>query len=393
MAKRVGASALGVMLFVACCAAGAQQTNVAWEPDFRFAGTFFPSYAIATAGRDARGPVDRDDAAGFIDSGELGVRVKQAPPGARLKVEVTIPQLEARGEIESSAPADGKAKVLVPRLSLDESKLVHLSQPENADAVFRVFVNGDLVGEKREPLRIRAINDAPLTACSAAGSCHDYSPLVAAFVNEDNPSIDAVLRAALNVPAMPVKTWTGTQLGEQEVLRQVWALWYLFQRSRMTYSSITTVSEEGGGIASQTVRPLSQSLRTQQANCVDGTVLFASILRKIGIEPTIVLVPGHAFLGFTVDGTGSRMAYLETTMLNDAENPFAQRGPSKLGVALARATGTDLRIKQSQTSFDHALQQGQREFAEAAPNFGKQRGYALVRVKAARAAGILPLPL
>ena len=36
-------------------------------------------------------------------------------------------------------------------------------------------------------------------------------------------------------------------------------------------------------------RFLEQSIRNTQANCVDGTVLFASVLYKLGISPVLVL--------------------------------------------------------------------------------------------------------
>lgn len=367
--------------------------NVRWEPEFRFPGTLFPSFAISAAGKDEKGPVDTPQAYGYLGSGELGVKVLQAPAGARLKVQVEVPDIGASGEIEAPAPAEGKVKFILPRMTWVQSKLTSLLQPVSSEAVFRVFVDGTLVSEERRPLRIRAITDAPLRSCRTPQQCSDYSPYMAAFVNENHPAIDNVLRAALDIPAMPVKQWIGTQGTEEQVLRQVWAIWYLFQRNKVTYSSITTVSDTRQDLFSQTIRPLSMTLRTQQANCIDGTALFASILRKIGIEPIIVLVPGHAFLGFYTDAQQAKPVYLETTMLNDANNPFNQRGPSKLGTGLAKAMGTDVHMDRSWQSFVEALNEGQRKFAAAAPNFGKQPGFMLVPVAKARQAGILPLPL
>jgi hypothetical protein len=173
----------------------------------------------------------------------------------------------------------------------------------------------------------------------------------------------------------------------------VWAIWYLLQRSKVTYSSITTVSDTREDLVSQAVRPLSQTLRTQQANCIDGTVLFASILRKIGIEPMIVLIPGHAFLGFYTDAQHTRKAFLETTMLNDANNPFYQRGPTSTGSALASTLGIDMHMEKSWNSFLQATRSGQQTYAKAALQMGKQPGYREVPIEKARQSGILPLPL
>ncbi len=373
--------------------ARAQQQDIKWEPEFRFPGTLFPAFAVSLATRDEKGPIDTPQAYGYLGSGELGVKVTQAPAGARIKVQIEVPELGAAGDIEAAAPADGGTKVILPRLSWQQSKLMALSQPMNSEVVFRVFVDGTQVGEQRRPVRIRAINDAPLRTCKNTQQCTDYSPVMAAFVNEDHPVIDSVLRAALDIPAMPVKQWIGTQGTENDVLRQVWAIWYLFQRHKVTYSSITTTSDVRTDLFSQTIRPLSQALRTQQANCIDGTALFASILRKIGIEPTIVLVPGHAFLGFYTDQQRTKPVFLETTLLNDATNPFNKQGPTKTGEALAKALGTDIHMDPSWQSFLRALNIGGQEYAKAAPNFGKQPGFTLVPITKARQAGILPLPL
>ncbi|MFZ8431498.1 hypothetical protein ACO1MU_14375, partial [Staphylococcus aureus] len=84
------------------------------------------------------------------------------------------------------------------------------------------------------------------------------------------------------------------------------------------------------GVSSQHVRFIDDSVRVRQANCIDGTVLFASILRKIGIDPLIVLVPGHAFLGFYLDGQRRQIAFLETTMMTST-NPFVSRNPNAIG--------------------------------------------------------------
>ena len=366
---------------------------VRWEPEFRFPGTFFPSFAISAAGRDAKGPVAVDQLYGYVNSGSLAVKVLSAPPGAKLKVQVEIPEIGVTGELETTAPADGKPLSLVPRLSWSQRRLVGITQPMSSDAVFRLYADGVLVSEERKLVRIRAINDAPLQACRSPGHCTDYSYYFAAFVNEDYPGIDAILRQALNIPAMPVKRWIGTQGTEEQTLRQVWALWYLLQRNKVTYSSVTTVSDRAEGVSSQEVRPLSQSLRTQQANCIDGTVLFASVLRKIGIEPAIILIPGHAFLAFAVNSQHTKSVFLETTLLNDANNPFNASGPSQLGVALANLTGDDIHQRQSWASFQNALKVGQAEYDKAAQHFGKETGYRVVPIAKAREAGILPLPL
>ena len=372
--------------------ANAMSQTLSWRPDFQFAGTFFPSYALSASGRDRSGPTENVQAYGYIGSSSLAVLVKDAPIGTKIRVEIEIPEIGVSGKIETLAFQT--QKYIVPRLTWSQSRLASITQPLTAEAVFRVFVDGTLDREDRQTIRVRAITDAPLSACRSDKSCQDFSPYMAAFVNENSPIIDGVLRAALDIPAMPVKAWTGTQQGADEALRQVWALWYLFQRNKVTYSSIATVSEERPDITSQAIRPISQTLRTSQANCIDGTVLFASILRKIGIEPAIVLIPGHAFLAFYTDQNRQSPVFLETTMINaQGINPFYSQGPSKIGEGMTRALGSDIHMKQSWTGFMAAVSEGGRKYSLAKPKFGKERGYLFIPIYKAREAGILPLPL
>lgn len=379
----------GLVLF-----ASAQAQTIRWEPGFRFPGTFFPAFAISAAGRD--GGTAKGTAAlyGFPESSSLFVRVFDVPVGAKVRVEIEVPEIGVSGAIDTPAWPDGQPKAIIPRLAWSQQRLASISQPISTEVIFRVFVNGESAGEKRRPIRVRAINDAPIKACRTPQDCTDYSVYMAAFVNENHPVIDNILRDALNIPAMPVKQWVGTQNGEDYTLKQVWAIWYWLQRNRVTYSSITTDSDNRQDLFSQTVRPLSQTLRTQQANCIDGTALFASILRKIGIEPTIVLIPGHAFLGFATDPQQRKLAFLETTMLNAATNPFNQQGPTKTGTALGKVLGMDIHMNRSWNTFVDAINEGSREYNAAALSFSThQQGYLLVPIAKAREAGVLPLPL
>ena len=71
----------------------------------------------------------------------------------------------------------------------------------------------------------------------------------------------------------------------------------------------------GPGQVTQRTRLPRESLRHKSANCIDGTVLMASLLEAASLQPAIVLVPGHAFVGWeTWEGT-DEWDYLETTMI------------------------------------------------------------------------------
>jgi hypothetical protein len=156
---------------------------------------------------------------------------------------------------------------------------------------------------------------------SLSGKPQDLSYLFAGYVNESHPFIQKVLQEALQYKA--VNGFYGYQVGPEGVRLQVFALWNVLQREHFHYSSITTPSaaSPSGHVYSQAVRFMGQSIDSQQANCVDGSVLFASILYKIGIEPVLVLKPGHMFVGYYIDRNHKQFEFLESTMLGAGHQP------------------------------------------------------------------------
>jgi len=77
------------------------------------------------------------------------------------------------------------------------------------------------------------------------------------------------------------------------------------------------------GTANQRVRRPAETLKEKNANCIDGTLLMASLLEAISLNPAIVLIPGHAFLAWETwrdaDGGSDQWKYVETTMLATSE--------------------------------------------------------------------------
>lgn len=57
-------------------------------------------------------------------------------------------------------------------------------------------------------------------------------------------------------------------------------------------------------------------LANKAGNCIDLSVLFASILEGFGISTLILMTPGHAFVGWGNPDRTSEMIFLETTVIN-----------------------------------------------------------------------------
>ena len=177
------------------------------------------------------------------------------------------------------------------------------------------------------------------------------------------------------------------------MIAQVFAIWNTLQRRGLKYSDITA-SPPSKSVASQVVRFLDDSVENKQANCVDGTVLMASILTKISINAHLVLVPGHCYLAFDLaadDEDGETTVGLETTMLgNDSLKPLEDLSK------LPEKTRAKVRGKEQQASlntFAKAIEVGSADLEENAENFGEEGDprYVFVSVKAARELGIMPI--
>ena len=58
-----------------------------------------------------------------------------------------------------------------------------------------------------------------------------------------------------------------------------------------------------------------ESILQKSANCIDGAVLFSSLFENIGLEPLIVLIPGHAFVGVRLAPNSRETLFIETTLV------------------------------------------------------------------------------
>jgi hypothetical protein len=92
---------------------------------------------------------------------------------------------------------------------------------------------------------------------------------------------------------------------------------------------------------SERVRTPRESLRQHSANCIDAAVMYASLFENLDMQPVVVLIPGHAYVGVRLAPTSGRYLYFETAMTArisfDAAVAAAQRG-------LARYRSGEIRV-------------------------------------------------
>lgn len=119
---------------------------------------------------------------------------------------------------------------------------------------------------------------------------------LASFVMPNINEVKAItLKAASVLKEMTgSSSFVGYQSGNpNDVLKQVGAVFKALHKENIVYRSLPASFETVG----QRITLPDEVLRLKLANCIELTILMASVLESIGINPIVILVNGHAFLG------------------------------------------------------------------------------------------------
>lgn len=381
--------------------------EVEWTPEANMDHQLFPSLIIATA--TAR-PVEEDDVEAKTPDpyllgerfGLVGVSIK--PVTANTKVKVTLKENDVMAASTWSgelAEAD-KEYFVAPKVNYKFEKLRKMTQQMPLNIAFAVEIDGKPAVEKTETLQARSINDCPFGVSNeeetlddenfVAGSA-EIGWMFAAYVNENHPMLDKILQEALATKI--VNAFLGYQRDDPaEAVKQVFAIWSALQKRGIQYSSTTTTPGGSDVVYSQYVRFLDQSITNTQANCVDGSVLFASILRKISIKPFLVTIPGHMYVGFYLSSDKSDFVGLETTVIGAANGVDEEKSDDpKALTSLRGKLDEKVRGEKSWKTFARAIQIATDDLEKNKGKFeGNDANYQMIDLDEARDEGIMPIP-
>ena len=124
----------------------------------------------------------------------------------------------------------------------------------------------------------------------------DLTNYLAAWVTPNAPKVMQLLRRAADL--LEDKQIAGYQVGPRGVETQVKAIFEALKEQGIQYINSTVCFGAGRGEMMQRIRLPGEALENRSANCIDGTVLMASVLEAATLNPGFVLVPGHAFLAW-----------------------------------------------------------------------------------------------
>jgi hypothetical protein len=407
MKARFSLTALIGLGLVGCGGGGSGVTE--WNPEAGMDHQVFPSLIIATA---SVRPIDEEDEEAKEPDpyllgdkfGLLGVSIKTPSRNADVKVTIKENDLIAATTWTGKLAEANHDYYIAPKVNYKFDHLRKVTQqiPMNFD--FEVEVNGKSLGDKTETLQVRSINDCPFGVANSEETVDDENVesgsadlgwMYAAYVNENHPQLDKILQEALATKI--VDNFDGYQSSDpKEVLRQVFAIWTVLQKHGIQYSSVTETPGGSAVVNSQFIRFLDQSIAMTQANCVDGTVLFASLLRKVGIHPALVTHPDHMYLGFYLSNSDDEdepeLVGLETTMIGapEVDEPEGE-GPEALS---ALADDLSARVKNSKAwkTFEAAVIDKTDDLDENADKFDAgDPNWQIIDIAEAREKGIMPI--
>lgn len=310
-----------------------------WEPRLDF-DDLFPAFILTTATRKPVAAATRTVAGlglatpaaqtravsankGLLYQGDhwglVGVRFQNQKPGTRVTIAVTADEV-AEPSQETFVLDQAGEYALYPKLRYRFDRLRQLAQPAPVNVSWSVWVDDQPRGSTTRAARLRSVNDVPFMLLTQRGP-ENMTWVFAGFVTEDAPWVPELVREAMagfSVGAV------GYQMGPNAVDQQVKAVYQMLQKRGVKYSSITDTAGSDTRVYSQHVRFPSESLKGAEANCVDGTVLMATLLKRMGIEPVLVTGPGHMLLGYVRDPSKPPSAetvnFVETTVV--ADKPF-----------------------------------------------------------------------
>ena len=207
--------------------------------------------------------------------------------------------------------------------------------------------NHQVTDQETTPVRFRSVDDLYW------GRDFEYASFIASWVTPHDPQVEQLLSRAKEF--MPGRRLPGYEseisaVQDRSTLQQASAIYRALQEQGVSYvkSSMTLGDHED---FSERIRMPAESLGHLSANCIDGVVLYAAMFENLGMDPVIVLVPGHAYVGVRMAPKSSRYLYIETSLtgrttfarsLASARQSMAKFRPSefiRIDVRQARTAG------------------------------------------------------
>lgn len=240
--------------------------------------------------------------------GVVAVTINNATQTATLQhVTVTVPGWSDEEIQIAEVPAGGTRTLLFapsfqPRFYQNREIIA---------ATARVSVrmaDGQTAYETTVPVRLRSAEDIYW------GTDFKYAPFIASWVTPHDGLVEQLLAEAKQYTPdhrLPgYEDWKSPKQQEQETYIEAKAIFTAVKRGGLSYvkSSLTLGDHTS---VSERVRMPHVSLANNSANCIDAAVMYASLFENLAMEPSIIVVPGHAYVAVKVAQGSDKFLYID----------------------------------------------------------------------------------
>lgn len=197
----------------------------------------------------------------------------------------------------------------------------------------------DLTGTKKLdeitlPVRLRSAEDIYW------GNGFKYAPFIASWVTPHDPMIEKALAEAKSFTPdrrLPgYENWKTPAEQEQETFLEAKAIYTAVKKMGLSYVK-SSATLGGNKSTSERVRMPRVTLNSNSGNCIDAAVLYASLFENLGMEPSVVIVPGHAYVGVRVSQGSQEFLFIDAALTGRSSFPAAV---SSARIGLAKQPGS-----------------------------------------------------
>ncbi|HKW77370.1 MAG TPA: hypothetical protein VJN64_17690 [Terriglobales bacterium] len=171
--------------------------------------------------------------------------------------------------------------------------------------------SGRTAFESTFPVRLRSAEDMYW------GPAFKYAPFIASWVTPHAPQVEALLAKAKQFTPdrrLPgYESWKSPDQQEEETYLEAKAIFDALKQSGLSYvkSSLTLGDHKS---MSERVRLPKATLAQSSGNCIDAVVAYASLFENLGMQPAVVLVPGHAYVGVRSAQDGKDFLFVDAAL-------------------------------------------------------------------------------
>lgn len=246
---------------------------------------------------------------------------RSAGPSRRVRVTSYIEGYSAQAVDTFDVPTTGIEGAQLPTLFPERISQVEELTRATVNVKVEALDGTGVELHRTEPIWLLAKTSVPYAVKDpSTGGWADFTKYFGAFVT---PNAGSVMEFLPKVAAKhPKGRLVGYQEGPAEVQAQVEATFDALKERGVQYVNSTTAFGPDDGEVIQRVRLPAQTLAltgATGANCIDGTVLFASLLEAMTLNAAIVTLPGHAVVAWETDKGTDAWDYLDTVLIHDTQ--------------------------------------------------------------------------